>query len=140
MYGVRCSMYDSPMIANSIILKQCVMDAEEMKKRTKSFAINVAKLTLKLPSTYINKVYGGQLVRSGSSAGANYRASRRAKSKPDFINKLKIVEEELDESLFFLELLLEFNAYFKKEIIDLYLEGETLLKIIVASIVSSRQG
>jgi four helix bundle protein len=116
------------------------MNAEEMKRRTKAFAINVAKLTLKLQPTFINKVYGGQLVRSGSSSGANYRASRRAKSKPDFINKLKIVEEELDESLFFLELLLEFNEPLKKEINDLYLEGEALLKIIVASIVSSRQG
>ena len=109
-----------------------------MKRRTKLFAINIAKLTQKLPDTPVNKVYKGQIIRSGSSAGANYRASRRAKSKADFINKLKIVEEELDESLFFLELLLEFNAAFKAEIKELYDEGETLLKIIVASIVSSR--
>ena len=58
--------------------------------------------------------------------------------KPDFINKLKIVEEELDEILFFLELLVEFNKLFETEINDLYKEGETLLKIIVASIISSR--
>jgi four helix bundle protein len=114
------------------------MDAEEMKRRTKLFAINVAKLTQKLPDTQINKIYKGQIIRSGSSVGANYRASRRAKSKPDFINKLKIVEEELDESLFFLELLLEFNNPFEGEINELYTEGETLLKIIVSSIVSSR--
>jgi four helix bundle protein len=114
------------------------MDAEEMKRRTKEFAINVAKLTQKLPDNTINRIYKGQIIRSSSSAGANYRASRRAKSKPDFINKLKIVEEELDESLFFLELLLEFNPLFEVEINDLYKEGETLLKIIVSSIVSSR--
>ncbi len=114
------------------------MDSEEMKRRTKLFAINVARLTQKLPDTHVNKVYKGQIVRSASSVGANYRASRRAKSKPDFINKLKIVEEELDESLFFLELLLEFNKPFETEINELYKEGETLLKIIVASIVSSR--
>jgi four helix bundle protein len=114
------------------------MDAEEMKRRTKSFAINVAKLTQKLPDNTVNKIYKGQIIRSSSSAGANYRASRRAKSKPDFVNKLKIVEEELDESLFFLELLTEFNPLFKVEINDLYKEGETLLKIIVSSIVSSR--
>jgi len=78
------------------------MDSEEMKRRTKMFAINVARLTQKLPDNAINRAYKGQIIRSSSSVGANYRASRRAKSKPDFINKLKIVEEELDESLFFL--------------------------------------
>ena len=71
--------------------------------------------------------------------GANYRASRRAKSNADFINKLKIVEEELDESLFFLELLEVFNESFKSDITSLHAKGETLLKIIVASIVSSRK-
>jgi four helix bundle protein len=114
------------------------MDSEEMKRRTKMFAINIAKLTQKLPDTVVNKIYKGQIIRSSSSVGANYRASRRAKSKPDFINKLKIVEEELDESLFFLELFLEFNEPFKAEINDIYNEGETLLKIIVSSIVSLR--
>lgn len=102
------------------------------------FAINAAKLTQKFPDNPINRVYNGQLIRSASSVGANYRASRRAKSKPDFINKLKIVEEELDESLFFLELLEVFNISFEAEIKELYKEGETLLKIIVASIISSR--
>ena len=114
------------------------MDAEEMKRRTKLFVINIAKLVQKLPDNLINKIYKGQIVRSSSSVAANYRASQRAKSKPDFINKRKIVEEELDESLFFLELLEEFNQPFKFEIKDLYTEGETLLKIIVASIVSTR--
>jgi four helix bundle protein len=78
------------------------MDAEEMKRRTRLFAINIARLTEKVPDTQVNRVYKGQIIRSSGSVGANYRASRRAKSKPDFINKLKIVEEELDESLFFL--------------------------------------
>ena len=114
------------------------MDAEEMKRRTRLFAINVARLTQKLPDTQVNKAYKGQIIRSSSSVGANYRASRRAKSKPDFINKLKIVEEEADESLFFLELLLEFNKPFESEINELYKEGEILLKIIVSSIVKKR--
>ena len=76
------------------------MDSEEMKRRTKAFAIKVAQLTQKLPDTTVNRPYKNQIIRSSSSVGANYRASRRAKSKPDFIDKLKIVEEELDESLF----------------------------------------
>ena len=135
-FNVRCQMYDVRCTKDLKAL--LVMDAEEMKKRTKDFAINVSKLMQKLPDTLVNRIYKGQIIRSSSSAGANYRASRRAKSKPDFINKLKIVEEELDESLFFLELILEFNPSFEAEINDLYKEGETLLKIIVSSIVSSR--
>ena len=115
------------------------MTAEEMKRRTKEFAVNVCRFTQKLPYNPINKAYTGQIIRSASSVGANYRASRRAKSTADFINKLKIVEEELDESLFFLELLEVFNEPHKEEISTLYYEGETLLKIIVASIISSRK-
>ena len=114
------------------------MDSEEMKKRTRQFAIDVARLVEKLPDNTTNRIYKGQIIRSSSSTGANYRASRRAKSKPDFINKLKIVEEELDESLFFLELLQAFNKQYETEINNLYSEGERLLKIIVSSIVSSR--
>jgi four helix bundle protein len=113
------------------------MDCEEMKRRTKMFAINIAGLTQKLPDDSVNRVYKGQIIRSASSVGAKYRASRRAKSNADFINKLKIVEEELDESLFFLELMEVFNEPFGSEIKELHSEGETLLKIIVASIVSS---
>lgn len=115
------------------------MNAEEMKMRTKQFAINIGILTQGLPDSPVNRAYSNQIIRSSSSVGANYRASRRAKSKPDFINKLKIVEEELDESLFFLELLEVFNQPQKHEILNLHAEGETLLRIIVASIISSRK-
>jgi four helix bundle protein len=93
---------------------------------------------LRLPDNPVNRVYKAQLLRCSSSVGANYRASIRAKSRADFINKRKIVEEELDESLFFLELLDVFNEQFKLELKELYDEGESLLRIIVASIVSSR--
>lgn len=110
-----------------------------MKNRTKQFAINVGFLTQSLPESQINRAYSNQIIRSSSSVGANYRASRRAKSNADFINKLKIVEEELDESLFFLELLEVFNQPHKEKIAALYAEGEILLRIIVASIISSRK-
>ena len=115
------------------------MDSEEMKRRTKEFAIKVEVLTQSLPESQINRAYCNQIIRSSSSVGANYRASRRAKSNADFINKLKIVEKELDESLFFLELLEVFNQHKKEEIETLHAEGETLLRIIVASIISSRK-
>lgn len=129
MYGVR----------QLLNYKTCFMDSEEMKRRTKQFAINIGILTQSFPESQINRAYCNQIIRSSSSVGANYRASRRAKSNADFINKLKIVEEELDESLFFLELFEVFNQSLKEEIDVLHTEGETLLRIIVASIISSRK-
>ena len=115
------------------------MDAEEMKRRTKEFAIKIGILTQGFPESQINRAYCNQIIRSSSSVGANYRALRRAKSTADFINKLKIVEEELDETLFFLELLEVFNQPQREKISALHSEGETLLRIIVASIISSRK-
>jgi four helix bundle protein len=87
----------------------------------------------------VNRAYGGQLIRSSGSVGANYRATRRAKSTSDFINKFKIVEEEMDESLFFLEMIVEFNKDKREKIAILYKEGEEILKIIVASLKTLRK-
>ena len=78
--------------------------------------------------------YVDQIVRSSASVGANYRSACRAKSKPDFVNKLRIVEEEADESLYFLELIFEFHPQMKTEITSLYKEGSELLAMIVSSI------
>ncbi len=115
-----------------------VMSIEDLKSRFKSFAIEVGSLIQKLPKNGINNAYCNQLVRCSSSSAANYRAACRGKSTPDFINKLKIVEEELDESIFFLELLDNFNTgheeTFKKNI----REGNELLAIIVQSIKTTR--
>ncbi len=99
-----------------------------MLARTKQFGIKCGKLIESLHYNIINKNYSAQLIRSSSSVGANYRAALRAKSKADFINKFKIVEEELDESLYFLELILEFNPDQKQFISDLTTDGEVLLK------------
>lgn len=114
------------------------MNAEELKSRTKQFAIDIGRLTQLLPENRINNAYCNQVVRSSSSVGANYRAARRAKSKADHINKLKIVEEELDESLYFLEFLLVFNPTFEEKINSIYQMGEPLLRIIVATLVTLR--
>jgi four helix bundle protein len=73
------------------------MNAEELKLRMKRFAIATAIFCEELPQRKSLNIYSAQLIRSSSSVGANYRAACRAKSKPDFINKLKIVEEEADE-------------------------------------------
>ena len=110
------------------------MTKEELKLRTKKYAIANARLVLSLPYNIVNKNYADQLSRSASSTGANYRAACRAKSKNDFINKLKIVEEELDETMFFLELLVELNPELNEKIGVIYKEGNELLSIIVASL------
>ncbi|RZJ32827.1 MAG: four helix bundle protein [Flavobacterium sp.] len=110
------------------------MDKAEFKKRTKAFAIEVAKFCRSLPPDKIVRHYIDQIVRSSASVGANYRAACRAKSKADFINKLRIVEEEADESLYFLELICEFYPDRRAEIALLYKEGNQLLAMIVSSI------
>lgn len=115
------------------------MDANEMIRRTKQFAIDCGNLILSLPPNVVNHAYSAQLIKSSSSVGANYRATRRAKSKADFINKFKIVEEEIDESLFFLELIVEFNKAFRNKIAILYKEGEEILKIVVTSLKTMRK-
>ncbi len=81
------------------------MTKEEFKSRTKAFAINTAKFCKTLSYDNVIKSYIDQIVRASVSVGANYRAACRAKSKADFINKMRIVGEEADESLYFFELL-----------------------------------
>ena len=115
------------------------MNSETLKIRTKAYSISIGKLIISLPYNVLNKNYSNQLVRCSSSVGANYRAACRAKSTADFLNKLKIVEEELDESMFFLELLEEFNPDLKAEILKNWKEGNELLSIIVSSIITIRK-
>jgi four helix bundle protein len=110
------------------------VNKQEILSRTKQYAIANARLVLSIPVNMVNRNYCDQLARSASSTGANYRAACRAKSKADFINKLKIVEEELDETMFFLELLVELNPELKEKITPIYKEGNELLSIIVSSI------
>jgi four helix bundle protein len=115
------------------------MNTEDLKNRFKQFAIQVALLIRDLPKNAINNPYCNQLIRSSSSPGANYRAACRAKSSADFINKLKIVEEEQDESVYFLELLLYFNPDFEPRINLLIKEGNELVAITVASLKTARE-
>lgn len=114
------------------------MTKAELRERFKQYAIAVARFVLMMPYNTVNKNYADQINRSASSAAANYSASLRAKSSADFINKFKIVEEELDESLFFFELTEAVNPQFKKEIAILSKEGNELLSIIVTSLKTLR--
>ncbi|WP_281635360.1 four helix bundle protein [Flavobacterium marginilacus] len=117
---------------------------ELMLKRTKKFAIDCWILCSKLPKSREYNAYVNQLIRCSSSVGANYRASQRAKSTADFINKLKIVEEEADESLFFLEILFDITAIEKTqtelqpEIELLKKEANEIVAIIVSSLKTAR--
>ncbi|MEP6684197.1 MAG: four helix bundle protein [Parafilimonas sp.] len=114
------------------------MTKQDLMNRLKQYALQYAKLVLSLPYNVVNKNYADQGTRSASSSAANYRAACRAKSNPDFVNKLKIVEEELDESMFFLEMIVEINPSLKSTIDILHKEGNELLAIIVASLKTLR--
>ena len=114
------------------------MTREEMKTRTKAYANRVVKLCAALPNNWIARILGGQLLRSGTSVGANYRAVCRAKSNADFINKLRVVEEECDESLFWMELLVDNHFVKTVRLRDLMKEGNEILAIIVSSAKTAR--
>jgi four helix bundle protein len=110
------------------------MTQGEMKDRTKKFALRIINLVESLPNKKAADVIGKQLLRCGTSVGANYRASCRAKSVADFIAKLAIVEEEADESIYWMELLIEADKVKKNLLINLLSEANQILSIVVSSI------
>ena len=115
------------------------MTKSEMLQRTKRFALRVIKAVKALPKRDdVAAVLGRQLLRSGTSVGANYRATCRAKSTADFINKLKIVEEECDESLYWMELLVESGSMPANRFEALIKEADELLSITVAALRTTR--
>jgi four helix bundle protein len=117
-----------------------VMNPVEFKKRTKTFALRIIKLFDQLPKTTVSRVIGRQLLRSGTSVGANYRAACRARSPADFIAKLGIVEEECDESLYWMELLIESETMKPRRLSLLMAEANEILAMVVGSINTARCG
>ena len=115
------------------------MTQEEMKARTKQFALRILKLVRSLPPNLVTETIGKQLLRSGTSVGANYRASCRAKSSADFINKLAIVEEEADESIYWMELLIEAQIVKENLLKNLIDEGNQILSIVVSTIRTAKE-
>ena len=115
------------------------MSEADLKKRTKAFALRVLKLVDALPKTASGRALGSQLVRSGTSVAANYRAARRAKSAAHFISKLGDVEEEADETLFWLELLEESGIVPARRLSELKKEADELVAITVASINTAKR-
>ena len=114
------------------------MDEKTFKARTKKLAVNIINQVDKLPNTRSVNAIANQLVRSGTSIGANYRAACRAKSTPDMINKLKIVEEESDETMYWLEILAETGIIPREQIKDIYNETNEILAMTIASIKTLR--
>ena len=112
---------------------------QDLKLRTKNFAVECWKYCKQVPRSRELDAWVRQLIRSSSSVGANYRASQRAKSTADFINKLKIVEEEVDESAYWLELFMEVKESECQQTAILHKEAKELLAIIVSSINTSRK-
>ena len=109
------------------------MNEIEMKNRTKQFALRVLKMADTLPANRSGNAIANQIVRSGTSVAANYRALCRAKSRADFINKTSIVEEEADESCFWLELIVDAGLLTARRVKPLLDEADEITAILVAS-------
>jgi len=107
--------------------------AELLKARTKRFAVRIVKLSASLPKTDQARVIENQLLRSGTSMAANYRATCRARSKAEFVAKLGVVVEEADETVYWLELLQETGIFAIRDMNGLYDEAKELLAIFAAS-------
>ena len=114
------------------------MTPEMMKRRTKEFALRVLRVVDSLPKRFIAVHMGGQLARCGTSVASNYRAACRARSKKEFCSKLGVVEEEADESVFWMEMLVEAKIVKESLLGNLIQEGNEILAIVVASIRTAR--
>ena len=110
------------------------MDEQEFKKRTKLLALRIIKLVSSLPKNTVSDVIGKQLVRSGTSVGANYRSACRARSTADLIAKLRILEEEADECLYWMELIVEAKLVDATNLRSIMSETNEILAMTVASI------
>jgi four helix bundle protein len=112
-----------------LIGRNRLMDPDEMKKRTRAFALRMIRLAESLPNTPTANTIRNQMLRCGPSVGANYRAACRAKSKADFAAKMGIVEEEADESMFWIELLRDAEIIKRPRVTDLLNEVDEILAI-----------
>ena len=116
-----------------------VRNGPDLKRRTKAFALRILKLVDTLPKTTAGRALASQIVRSGTSVAANYRAACRARSIADFIAKMGLVEEEADETLFWLELLEESELVTAAKVTAIKEEANELIAITVASIKTARR-
>ena len=120
------------------IASRVAVTKEELKQRTKAFGIATVKFVRTLPSDPITAHFALQLAKSATSVGANYRSSCRAKSAPDFVSKMTVVEEESDEAMYWLEVLVDTDTVSKESVAALIDEADALVRITVASIKTAR--
>jgi four helix bundle protein len=109
------------------------MNPDELKNRTKKFALNIIKLANDLPKNSVGRIIETQLIKAGTSVGANYRAACRAKSNADFIYKINIVEEEADETQFWLELIIEAGLLKETNVNPILNEAKELTAIFTSA-------
>ncbi len=115
------------------------MTTLELKKRTFEFGSRVIAAAEALPRAETARILGRQLIRAGTSVGANYRAAARARSRADFVAKLGVVEEECDESAYWMEMIIDRKLLKRNRLNDLLEEANELLAITVASIKTARR-
>jgi len=133
--GVRSAERKEP----SACVAERVMSTDDFRKRTFRFGIRVVRLVQTLSKAEIARVIGNQLLRSGTAVGANYRAAARARSRADFIAKMGIVEEECDETLYWIDMLIELELVSGTSCKELRAEANEILAIVVASIRTARR-
>ena|SRR5437667_12678083 len=114
------------------------MKPEEMKARTRAFALRVIRLAESFPNTPTANVIRNQMLRCGTSVGANYRAACRARSKPDFVSKMGIVEEEADETMYWIELSVDAGITKKSRVDRLLEEANEIVSNVVSSIKTAK--
>jgi four helix bundle protein len=121
------------MIADCGLARGRDVDPDELRARTKQFGLRCMKLAESLPKSVSGRAIAAQLIRSGTSVGANYRAACRARSPKDFVYRMNVVEEEADEAAFWMELIIEGNMKPAPLVRPLHDEAEQIVRIAVAS-------
>ncbi|PYX62356.1 MAG: four helix bundle protein [Acidobacteria bacterium] len=127
------------MASIAVVDTNSLAKADELRRRTKKFAIRIVNVFRSLPRSADAQILGKQALRSGTSVAANYRAACRARSKAEFISKIGTVVEEADETVFWLEILTETGIVRAERIQDLLIEGNELLAIFAASLQTAKK-
>jgi four helix bundle protein len=112
---------------------------QELRERTKQFGLRVIRMYCALPKSAEAQVLGKQVLRSGTSVAANFREATRARSNAEFVSKLGVVEQELDESMLWLEYLVEAGVVSQARMSALQQEADELLRIVVSSIKTAKE-
>ena len=112
---------------------------QDLRQRTKNFALRIIRLYSSLPSSTVAQVIGKQVLRSGTSVGAHYREAYRSRSDAEFISKIEVALQELEETIYWLELLIESELVPKKRLKNLLQEASELIAIFITSVKTVKQ-